>query len=113
LELLGQIQVKFTHQKPRQVETILEDKANFSYINYTALKPGVSFNMTDTQIVADWYNQNVTVEHDRLKGRCLEFSISLRVIHQCVEQLAWRVERPLTILDLGGGTGRYGKPNPF
>ncbi|KAB8229060.1 class I SAM-dependent methyltransferase [Aspergillus alliaceus] len=61
--------------------------------------------MTDTQIVADWYNRNAALEHDRLNNCRLEFSISLKAIHQCVELLG--EQRPLRILDVGGGTGRY------
>lgn len=65
--------------------------------------------MTDTQVVAEWYNQNAALEHNRLNACRLEFSVSLRVIDQCVEQLRQRDGQPLRILDLGGGTGRYGK----
>ncbi|KAE8140205.1 S-adenosyl-L-methionine-dependent methyltransferase [Aspergillus pseudotamarii] len=63
--------------------------------------------MTDTQVVAEWYNQNAVLEHNRLNACRLEFSVSLRVINQCLEQLRQRHDRPLRILDLGGGTGRY------
>ncbi|OGM46204.1 hypothetical protein ABOM_004922 [Aspergillus bombycis] len=63
--------------------------------------------MTDTQVVAEWYNQNAVLEHNRLNAGPLEFSISLRVIDQCLEQLRRRTDQPLRILDLGGGTGRY------
>ncbi|KAJ5808624.1 hypothetical protein N7474_009893 [Penicillium riverlandense] len=49
--------------------------------------------MTNSQCITDWYNQNATLEHDRLNACRLEFSISMR--------------KPLKILDLGGGTGRY------
>jgi ubiquinone/menaquinone biosynthesis C-methylase UbiE len=63
--------------------------------------------MTDTKKVATWYDQNATMEHDRLNNCRLEFSISWRVITQCLSQL--ETNDPLEILDLGGGTGRYGK----
>ncbi|PIG82484.1 hypothetical protein AARAC_005799 [Aspergillus arachidicola] len=66
--------------------------------------------MTDTQVVAEWYNQNAALEHNRLNACRLEFSVSLRVIDQCLGQLRQRSDQPLKILDLGGGTGRYGKP---
>ncbi|KAE8332676.1 S-adenosyl-L-methionine-dependent methyltransferase [Aspergillus sergii] len=63
--------------------------------------------MTDTQVVAEWYNQNAALEHNRLNACRLEFSVSLRVIDQCLGQLRQRSDQPLKILDLGGGTGRY------
>lgn len=66
--------------------------------------------MTDTEVVAEWYNQNAALEHNRLNACRLEFSVSLRVIDQCLGQLRQRRDQPLKILDLGGGTGRYGKP---
>ncbi|KAE8381872.1 S-adenosyl-L-methionine-dependent methyltransferase [Aspergillus bertholletiae] len=63
--------------------------------------------MTDTQVVAEWYNQNATLEHNRLNTCRLEFSVSLRIIDQCLGQLQQHTDQPLRILDLGGGTGRY------
>lgn len=65
--------------------------------------------MTNPQGIMDWYNHNAALEHDRLNACSLEFSISMRVINQCLEQLGRRLQRQLRILDLGGGTGRYGK----
>ncbi|CEL03833.1 hypothetical protein ASPCAL04973 [Aspergillus calidoustus] len=61
--------------------------------------------MTDTKKVAIWYDQNARMEHDRLNNCRLEFSISWRVVTQCLSQL--ETNDPLEILDLGGGTGRY------
>ncbi|KAJ0423220.1 S-adenosyl-L-methionine-dependent methyltransferase [Aspergillus carlsbadensis] len=61
--------------------------------------------MTDTTKVATWYDQNAGLEHGRLKNCRLEFSISWRLITQYTEKL--RANKPLEILDLGGGTGRY------
>ncbi|KAL3443139.1 S-adenosyl-L-methionine-dependent methyltransferase [Aspergillus insuetus] len=63
--------------------------------------------MTDTRKIATWYDQNAGLEHDRLNSCRLEFSISFRVITQYLDQVG--TNKPLEILDLGGGTGRYGK----
>ncbi|THC98240.1 hypothetical protein EYZ11_002242 [Aspergillus tanneri] len=63
--------------------------------------------MTDAQGITDWYNQNAALEHDRLNACRLEYSITTRVINQYVEQLERNTQKPLRILDLGGGTGRY------
>ncbi|KAF7590977.1 hypothetical protein BBP40_002171 [Aspergillus hancockii] len=71
------------------------------------MEPEVACKRTDTKIVAEWYNQNAALEHDRLNSCRLEFSVSMRVILRCLEQLERHVQRPLAILDLGGGTGRY------
>ena len=65
--------------------------------------------MTNPQQIMDWYNHNAALEHNRLNACRLEFSISMRVINQCLERLGRRLQKPLRILDLGGGTGRYGK----
>ncbi|KAL2863511.1 class I SAM-dependent methyltransferase [Aspergillus lucknowensis] len=58
--------------------------------------------MTETASVAKWYNENAALEHDRLIACRLEFSISWRIITQYLDG-----NKPLEILDLGGGTGRY------
>jgi predicted TPR repeat methyltransferase len=63
--------------------------------------------MTDIQRVATWYDQNAGQEHDRLNTCRLEFSISWRVITQCLDKLG--AKKAFEILDLGGGTGRYGE----
>lgn len=71
--------------------------------------------MTDTGKVASWYDANVALEHDRLLNPRVEYSVTLRVILQCLDQLISQVEpqiddgKQMRILDLGGGTGRYGK----
>jgi ubiquinone/menaquinone biosynthesis C-methylase UbiE len=66
--------------------------------------------MTDTQKVATWYDQNAGQEHDRLSTCRLEFSISWRIITLHLEQLG--ANKTFKILDLGGGTGRYGESLP-
>ncbi|KAF3479807.1 uncharacterized protein GIQ15_06783 [Arthroderma uncinatum] len=63
--------------------------------------------MTDTSIVGNWYNQNVTLEHDRLVKSRIEYSITMRVIKKCLEELATTSDDQIRILDIGGGTGRY------
>lgn len=62
--------------------------------------------MTDTATVAGWYNNNSNIEHNRLIDNRLEFAISLRVIQETLSYLG--SSGPKRILDLGGGTGRYG-----
>jgi ubiquinone/menaquinone biosynthesis C-methylase UbiE len=62
--------------------------------------------MTDAHRIATWYDQNAALEHERLTSCRLEFSISWRIITQHLDQLGR--DRALEILDLGGGTGRYG-----
>ncbi|GIJ83047.1 hypothetical protein Asppvi_001564 [Aspergillus pseudoviridinutans] len=61
--------------------------------------------MTDVHQIATWYDQNAALEHERLTSCRLEFSITWRIITQYLDQLGR--DRPLEILDLGGGTGRY------
>lgn len=74
--------------------------------------------MTDTAQNAKWYNENSALEHGRLLECRLEFAISLRVIldaldcgdedgQQAEEKKA--VKGGKKVLDLGGGTGRYGE----
>jgi hypothetical protein len=66
--------------------------------------------MTDTSAVASWYDQNADGEHKRLQNLHLEFAISLHVILQCVQTLQdQRPQTKLQVLELGGGTGRYGE----
>jgi ubiquinone/menaquinone biosynthesis C-methylase UbiE len=62
--------------------------------------------MTDTATVAKWYSANAGLEHSRLINNRLEFAISLRIIQQTLSFL--QPTGPKKILDLGGGTGRYG-----
>lgn len=64
--------------------------------------------MTDTSVVGKWYDQNAILEHNRLMTSCIEYSITMRVIKQCLLELATSSGKPIRILDLGGGTGRYG-----
>ncbi|RDW87863.1 hypothetical protein BP5796_03557 [Coleophoma crateriformis] len=63
--------------------------------------------MTDTSIVADWYDKNTDLEHTRLISCGLEFAVSLRIILQCIDQMRRAGAEPKEVLDLGGGTGRY------
>ncbi|KAH8805490.1 S-adenosyl-L-methionine-dependent methyltransferase [Xylogone sp. PMI_703] len=63
--------------------------------------------MTNADTVAKWYNGNAALEHDRLVNNRLEFAVSWRVICQSIEKIQKLYDRPLRILDLGGGTGRY------
>ncbi|OAL69405.1 hypothetical protein A7D00_6524 [Trichophyton violaceum] len=63
--------------------------------------------MTDTSVVGKWYDQNAILEHNRLMTSCIEYSITMRVIKQCLLELATSSGKPIRILDLGGGTGRY------
>lgn len=62
--------------------------------------------MSDTSLVASWYNQNATFEHNRLIDTPLEHSVTLRVILDIISQ--YPAGRTLKIADIGGGTGRYG-----
>lgn len=64
--------------------------------------------MTDTSIVGKWYNQNASLEHNRLVNSRIEYSITMRAIKQCLDELATTSRNQIRILDLGGGTGRYG-----
>lgn len=64
--------------------------------------------MTETGLVGDWYNQHAALEHDRLHKYRLEFAVSLRVILQTLGSLKSNDNERIKILDLGGGTGRYG-----
>ncbi|KAM5456411.1 hypothetical protein MaudCBS49596_001434 [Microsporum audouinii] len=63
--------------------------------------------MTDTSIVGKWYNQNASLEHNRLVNSRIEYSITMRAIKQCLDELATTSRNQIRILDLGGGTGRY------
>ncbi|EFR00835.1 hypothetical protein MGYG_03839 [Nannizzia gypsea CBS 118893] len=63
--------------------------------------------MTDTSVVAKWYDQNAALEHNRLVTSCIEYSITMRVIKQCLLELSASSRNQVRILDLGGGTGRY------
>lgn len=65
--------------------------------------------MTDTKAVSEWYDANAENEHDRLQHFGLEYALSLRAINQCIASIQSQQQppRPLKILDLGGGTGRY------
>jgi hypothetical protein len=66
--------------------------------------------MTDTGAVARWYNDNAEGEHSRLQLFGLEYAISLKGILSCIETLQRdENDRKLEILDVGGGTGRYGR----
>ena len=64
--------------------------------------------MTDTAAVAAMYDRKPQQEHQRLKIFALEYAISMHAILDCIEQIkrAKGITR-LSVLDLGGGTGRY------
>lgn len=78
---------------------------------------------TDTALTAQHYDINANDEHSRLMTFSLEYQISLRVILDCIGKLQvdrteteeeggkeeHEIDKTLKILDLGGGTGRYGK----
>lgn len=57
-------------------------------------------------LTAKWYDQNAETEHRRLMDNPLEFAISMRAIMETIEK--YPNPQNLEILDLGGGTGRYG-----
>lgn len=62
--------------------------------------------MSDTSLVARWYNQNASLEHSRLIDNRLEYSVTMRVILDTIA--VFPAGQPLRIADIGGGTGRYG-----
>jgi hypothetical protein len=64
--------------------------------------------MSDTTLVATWYDQNASLEHNRLAENRLEYSITVRAILTAISQFP--ANTPLRIADIGGGTGRYGTP---
>lgn len=67
--------------------------------------------MTDTAKIARFYNENVHAEHERLQVFKLEYRVSLHIILESIKHLGERFpgQKSLNILDLGGGTGRYGE----
>ena len=64
--------------------------------------------MTDTAAVAAMYDSKPQQEHQRLTVFALEYAVSNHIITECVEKLKHKrgIAR-LSVLDLGGGTGRY------
>lgn len=62
--------------------------------------------MSDTSLVASFYNQHASVEHNRLIENPLEHSITMRIILDTISLLPG--SENLRIADIGGGTGRYG-----
>lgn len=82
---------------------------NFPYCDYEERLHWISFIMTNTAHVKDWYDINAEGEHSRALHCRLEFAISLRIILQCLDQMLSDNSGPKHILDLGGATGRYGK----
>ena len=62
--------------------------------------------MSDTSLVASFYNQNATNEHSRLLERRLEHTVTMRVILDAISR--FHTDEALKIADIGGGTGRYG-----
>lgn len=67
--------------------------------------------MSDTSLVARWYNQNASFEHNRLVERPLEREVTMRVILDGIAHFS--DNGALKIADIGGGTGRYGTLGPF
>jgi hypothetical protein len=67
--------------------------------------------MTDTAKIARFYNENAHAEHERLQVFRLEYQVSLHIILESINRLGERFpgQKSLNILDLGGGTGRYGE----
>jgi hypothetical protein len=62
--------------------------------------------MSDTTVIAEWYNHNVALEHNRLIDGQLEYTITLRTILDSLPKD--NATTCLRIADIGGGTGRYG-----
>ena len=62
--------------------------------------------MSDTSLVASWYNQNASLEHSRLIDNRLEYSVTMRAILDTIAEFP--AGQLLRIADIGGGTGRYG-----
>jgi hypothetical protein len=60
--------------------------------------------MSDTTIVADFYNTNAEIENNRLVDGKLEFAVTLRTILDSLPKGNF-----LRIADISGGTGRYGR----
>jgi hypothetical protein len=63
--------------------------------------------MSNTTIVADFYNKNAEIENNRLVDGRLEFAITLKTILDALPK-----GTSLRIADIGGGTGRYGTVKP-
>lgn len=65
--------------------------------------------MTDTAAVAAVYDSKPHQEHQRLTIFALEYTISMHAILDCTKKIrSLQGINNLTVLDLGGGTGRYG-----
>jgi len=66
---------------------------------------------TDTAKIARFYNENAQIEHERLQVFKLEYQISLHFILEALKELEERLpgQTSCSILDIGGGTGRYGE----
>lgn len=64
--------------------------------------------MTDTAAVAAMYDFKPQQEHQRLTIFALEYAISMHAILNCIEKIkSAKGITQLSVLDLGGGTGRY------
>lgn len=63
-----------------------------------------------TSKIAAFYNDNSALEHARLEKNPIEYAVTWKYIERVVESLERVTTKPLRILDIGGGTGRYGKP---
>lgn len=61
--------------------------------------------MAENDLVERWYDAHAEVEEHRLDEGRLEFEVTKRIINSCLSQL--HLLRA-NILDVGGGSGRYG-----
>jgi hypothetical protein len=61
--------------------------------------------MTDTALVANWYNGHAWLEESRLDYSKLEFKVTLKIIQS---ELNTNSAKKFQILDVGCGAGRYG-----
>ncbi|KAH8587913.1 S-adenosyl-L-methionine-dependent methyltransferase [Bisporella sp. PMI_857] len=59
--------------------------------------------MSNTTLVAEWYNKNASLENNRLISGKLEFALTLKTILSFLSMN----NASLQIADIGGGTGRY------
>lgn len=61
--------------------------------------------MSNGSLVAEYYNNNFSTEHNRLISGKLEFTITLHTILTALP----KSPSSFKIADIGGGTGCYGK----
>jgi S-adenosylmethionine-dependent methyltransferase len=64
---------------------------------------------TNTVLNGEFYNNNAQIEHTRLVQNPIEYEVTLHAIQRTLDMISETGTKSCKILDLGGGTGRYGR----